>query len=245
MTATRKLLKLGLVYLDGPSLQHHTPTPSLFSHSNCVKNTIHKASPLHHDPRWVSLSGTSSSCSLYLPFVNTNCTASTSYSPFLYSKDNTLWIESRSPRALDMNCTVSIFSLFFFFFYLVKLLYGSTPLVCGSNRGISFPIETSCFTLDSCVNSSEGLRYMRILSPLKGVVHNVGARRTHTHSLSRKTDVNHLHHIHLSVHYKSVLEGHMVHKWLVLLPYNKKITSSIPSSWVSSLYSVLEFKNMP
>lgn len=120
MTATRKLLKLGLVYLDGPSLQHHTPTPSLFSHSNCVKNTIHKASPLHHDPRWVSLSGTSSSCSLYLPFVNTNCTASTSYSPFLYSKDNTLWIESRSPRALDMNCTVSIFSLFFFFFLPCK-----------------------------------------------------------------------------------------------------------------------------
>lgn len=142
----------------------------------------------------------------------------------------------------ELYC-IDLFTLFFF--YLVKLLYGSTPLVCGSNRGISFPIETSCFTLDSCVNSSEGLRYMRILSPLKGVVHNVGARGTHTHSLSRKTDVNHLHHIHLSVHYKNVLEGHMVHKWLVLLPYNKKITSSIPSSWVSSLYSVLEFKNMP
>lgn len=88
--------------------------------------------------------------------------------PFWYSKDNTLWTQSLTKKAFDLNCTISIFH----FFWHEK---NPTFLFCTFGFVVPF-IEfhsqlRPCFTLSkSCVNSSVSLIWdfchlLSILSP--------------------------------------------------------------------------------
>lgn len=118
---------------------------------------LHPRNPLRHDRCWVSLYALSSCCCFYLPSTPRTHTVQPEphIHPLLYSKDNTLWTQSPTNRALDLNCTISIFH-----FFCPGKKYFSIPHLrfSSSIHVISFPIETLCFTLFvSCVNSSVSL----------------------------------------------------------------------------------------
>lgn len=113
---------------------------------------FHPQYSLHRDPLWTSVWELMLLLLPGLNPMNTHSETRTSYSAFLYSEDNTVWTQSPTESAIDLNRTISIFH----FFWHEKLLF--YPLVLWFHSQNFIPIETLCFNLPlSCVNSSVSL----------------------------------------------------------------------------------------